>query len=322
MGRVGCAINGGHIHTYEVHTAIDQELSGIRGQAWMIGKIARILPFRRPTCIQYGGVRAERRAESSLDMLAPDLALGAYAAHVDQARWSRAAIKPYAVDGVRIVEEMKRGVHVGACVDAERDAAQVRSLPVENGDPHGAVSREDRRTGADRLAEVDDASGVHAISDMLMDGATMRKVMHFDSPREHYHCDAAVVWCYDHRFEPVLRKLLKRMGAVHFDLIRLAGGAKCLATPEPASERELVLEQIRKSVRLHGTDRVVLMVHSDCGAYGGLAAFRGDVQAEVRHHGEELRRAAECVRQAIPEVAVACYHVDFEGVWTEDPDPA
>lgn len=57
--------------------------------------------------------------------------------------------------------------------------------------------------------------------------------------------------------------------------IRVAGGAKCLATPDPESERDFVLEQIPKSIRLHGTDRVVLMVHSDCGAYGGLAAFGG-----------------------------------------------
>jgi hypothetical protein len=147
----------------------------------------------------------------------------------------------------------------------------------------------------------------------------MRKVLHFDSPRGKYHCDAAVVWCYDHRFELVFRKLLKRIGVERPDAIRVAGGAKCLATPDQESEREVVLDQIRKSVRLHGTDRVLLMVHSDCGAYGGLAAFGGDTQAEVRHHCEELRRAEECLEQALPGVLVASYFVDFEGVWTADP---
>jgi hypothetical protein len=153
---------------------------------------------------------------------------------------------------------------------------------------------------------------------MLNDGATMRKVLHFDSPREHYHCDAAVVWCFDHRFELVFHKLLKRMGILHADAIRVAGGAKCLATPDPESEREFVLEQIRRSIRLHGTDRVALMVHSDCGAYGGLKAFSGDAQAEARHHANELQRAAACLRQALPGVSVVCCYVDFEGVWTAD----
>lgn len=150
----------------------------------------------------------------------------------------------------------------------------------------------------------------------------MRKVLHFDSPRESYHCDAAVVWCYDNRFELALRKLLKRSGIEHPDTIRVAGGAKCLSSPEKESEREFIVEQIRKSIRLHGTDRVILMVHSDCGAYGGLAAFGRDTQAEARHHEDELRRAAACLREILPDISVVSYYVDFEGVWTTDPEPA
>ena len=150
-------------------------------------------------------------------------------------------------------------------------------------------------------------------------GVRLRKIFHFDSPREPYHCDAAVVWCFDHRFDLAFRKLLKRMGIAQEDAIRVAGGAKCLASPEQESEREFVLEQVRKSVRLHGTNRVVLMVHSDCGAYGGLQAFGGDAQAEASHHAGELRSAAEYLRQAVPEVSVVCYYADFEGVWEADP---
>jgi Putative carbonic anhydrase len=143
----------------------------------------------------------------------------------------------------------------------------------------------------------------------------MRKIFHFDSPREPYACDGAVVWCYDQRFELVLRKLLKRMGVQHPDHIRVAGGAKCLASPEPPAERDFVLDQIGKSVRLHATGRVVLMVHSDCGAYGGLAAFGGDAEAELRHHANELQAAADCLRQNFPALAIDSYFVNFEGVW-------
>ena len=150
----------------------------------------------------------------------------------------------------------------------------------------------------------------------------MRKVLHFDSPRGHYHCDAAVVWCYDHRFELAFRKLLKRLNVARYDAIRVAGGAKCLASPERESEREFILEQIRKSMRLHGTERVVLMVHSDCGAYGGLAAFRGDMKAESRHHQDELQRAAAALRGSFPGIAVECYFVDFEGVWAVEGEAA
>jgi len=74
----------------------------------------------------------------------------------------------------------------------------------------------------------------------------MRKVFHFDSPREKYHCDASVVSCFDNRFEVVSRKLLKRIGIVQPDPIRVAGGAKSLASPEQEVHRDCVVEQIEK----------------------------------------------------------------------------
>jgi carbonic anhydrase len=144
----------------------------------------------------------------------------------------------------------------------------------------------------------------------------MKKVFHFDAPREKYQCDAAILWCFDNRFELGFQKFLKRIGVVHADPIKIAGGAKCLASPEHESDRQFVLDQIRKSIRLHGTKRVILKVHSDCGAYGGLdAGFGGDAQAEAAHHQQELQRAAANLSQAIPGLEIQAYFVDFEGVW-------
>jgi carbonic anhydrase len=144
----------------------------------------------------------------------------------------------------------------------------------------------------------------------------MQKVFHFDAPREKYRCDAAIVWCFDNRFEVGFRKYLKRIGVLNMDPIKIAGGAKCLASPEHESDREFLLDQLRKSIRLHGTERVILMVHSDCGAYGGLVArFRGDAQAESALLETELARADEVVRRHLPGIRVETYYVDFEGVW-------
>jgi hypothetical protein len=143
----------------------------------------------------------------------------------------------------------------------------------------------------------------------------MRKLYHFDAPRDRYICDAAVVWCFDNRFETGFRKFLQRIGVVHWDAIKLAGGTKCLAAPEGDPIRAFVLDQIRISMRLHNTRRVILMLHSDCGAYGGLAAFP-DAAAEAAHHEAELRRAAANLAAAIPGIQVDPYFVDFEGVWS------
>jgi hypothetical protein len=77
----------------------------------------------------------------------------------------------------------------------------------------------------------------------------MKKVFHFDAPRQKYHGDAAVVWCFDNRFQLGFTKFLKRLGIANSDPIKIAGGAKCLASPKLETDRECVLEQIRKSIR-------------------------------------------------------------------------
>lgn len=146
----------------------------------------------------------------------------------------------------------------------------------------------------------------------------MRKVFHFESPRERYQCDAAIVWCFDNRFELGFRKFLKKIGVTYADPIKIAGGAKSLASPDQESERDFVLDQIRLSMQLHGTRRVILMLHSDCGAYGGLAHFGNDPRAEADHHKLELRRAAQALHRAIPQISVDAYFVNFEGVWETD----
>ncbi len=143
----------------------------------------------------------------------------------------------------------------------------------------------------------------------------MKKVFHFDSPRAKYHCDAAIVWCFDNRFNVGFTKFLKKLGVENSDPIKVAGGAKCLASPDHEMDRAFVLEQIETSVRLHGTKRVILMLHSDCGAYGGLKAFGGDAAVEAQKQEAELRRASECLKKAVPGIEVQAYFADFEGIW-------
>jgi hypothetical protein len=146
----------------------------------------------------------------------------------------------------------------------------------------------------------------------------VQKLFHFDAPREKYQCDAAVVWCFDNRFEAGFRKFLKRIGVFNSDPIKIAGGAKSLASPDHESDRQFVLQQIQKSIGLHGAQRVILMLHSDCGAYGGLAHFHGDVAAERANHSRDMARAKANLTAAIPGVRVEGYFVDFEGVWDTD----
>lgn len=154
----------------------------------------------------------------------------------------------------------------------------------------------------------------------------MRKVFHFDSPRDGYRSDATVLFCFDHRFDVVSHKLLQRLGVTHPDIVQIAGAAQALASPGAEFERQFVLDQIRKSVRLHATERIILTLHSDCGAYGGLAGrFQGDAGAESAHYRAEFARATQVLREALPGLKVDCYLLNFEGAWLVDesePEPA
>jgi carbonic anhydrase len=102
------------------------------------------------------------------------------------------------------------------------------------------------------------------------------------------------------------------------DPIKIAGGAKALACPEHESDREFLLSQLRKSIQLHGAKRIVLMLHSDCGAYGGLAKFGGDRAKERENHAVDMRQAKANLEKEIPGIPVEGYFVDFEGVWNTD----
>jgi len=144
----------------------------------------------------------------------------------------------------------------------------------------------------------------------------LNKIFHFQSERQQYEAGAAIVQCFDQRFQLVFAKYLKRAGIANVDEIKVGGGAKALASPDSERDREFLLDQVRKSIRLHATRLVILTLHSDCGAYGGLAgAFHGDPVFEAERQERELRCAAACLKKAIPTVEVQGYFADFEAVY-------
>ena len=143
----------------------------------------------------------------------------------------------------------------------------------------------------------------------------MKKLFHFDSSPEPYVADAAVLCCFDQRIRLATHKFLQRTGISRPDMIVVAGGAKTLATPRNDFEQDFILEQIRMSIRLHQTQKVILTCHSDCATYGGLAFYGGDRKAEAEHHWEELKRASELVHTTFPKIEVVSYFINFEGFW-------
>ena len=143
----------------------------------------------------------------------------------------------------------------------------------------------------------------------------MKLLFKYRSPKEHYHADACVVWCIDLRFAELLEKFLKKVGIRKSDVVKIAGGAKDIASPNDPRDRDYALRQIRTSVRLHGPQEIVVMSHQDCGGYGGSIAFANDAEFERHTHEDELQKAVSLLRNEFPHLKVRGAFADFDGVW-------
>jgi hypothetical protein len=141
----------------------------------------------------------------------------------------------------------------------------------------------------------------------------MEPVIKFESSKEHYTADACVIWCFDDRFYKLLKAFGKQEKWKNIDLVKVAGGAKALGG-DSSQGRDFLLHQIKTSMRLHNTRRVILMTHRDCGAYGGSRNF-ADAAAEQAQHEEQLKVAKNFVVHEIGGVSVDAYFADFDGLY-------
>jgi hypothetical protein len=142
----------------------------------------------------------------------------------------------------------------------------------------------------------------------------IKTLFDFHSNSQPYAADAVVVCCFDARIRPAMTECLRRYSIVQADLVIIAGGALALSSPRTDFDRVFVLEQVHLAIRLHGAARVILMSHSDCATYGGLAAFNGDSKRELEHHGRELCRASTVIRKTLPGVLIKGVFFGFDSV--------
>lgn len=107
---------------------------------------------------------------------------------------------------------------------------------------------------------------------------------------------------------------MRRHNVAQPDLIVIAGGSLALSSPRTDFDRAFVLEQMQLAIRLHRAARIILMSHSDCATYGGLAAFDGNRKSEMEHHARELCRSSKIARKEFPGLLVERVFLTFDGV--------
>lgn len=117
-----------------------------------------------------------------------------------------------------------------------------------------------------------------------------------------HHCDAVVLACIDFRFwKETMQFVEQNLGIESYDFPKLPGSAKAI---NESQDGDVSMMCLGVPCDLHGVDKIVIVNHSDCGAYGGSGKFEGDVLAEQQFHETELRKAREIVLEKYPEKEV------------------
>lgn len=122
------------------------------------------------------------------------------------------------------------------------------------------------------------------------------------------HCESLIIHCLDWRLQSGLEQWLKDFGIINgkFDRVAVAGAVKSLISPSHGATRDFLLKQIEISYNLHHIKQVILINHTDCGAYGGSKAFAGE-QTELDLHKQELLKAAGIITNKFPTLACDLY---------------
>src|SRR3989344_4980572 len=101
-----------------------------------------------------------------------------------------------------------------------------------------------------------------------------------------HHCQVFVINCIDFRLQKPIRDYLEKQNLLgDSDIAAAAGGVKDLGW---------AMKQIEVSRHLHGISQVILIGHTDCGAYGG------DDKAMLN----DLKKAKGNMLVAFPDMAV------------------
>lgn len=118
-----------------------------------------------------------------------------------------------------------------------------------------------------------------------------------------HKCEAVVLACIDFRFWKETTKFVEEeLGIKSYDFPKMPGAAK--AINECQNEVDVPMKCIGVPCDLHHAEKIVIVNHADCGAYGGSKEFNGDAEVEQKFHEEELQKAKEKILKYYPDKEV------------------
>jgi len=118
-----------------------------------------------------------------------------------------------------------------------------------------------------------------------------------------HSCEAVVLACIDFRFWKETMKFVEvELGIKSYDFPKMPGAAK--AINDCQGETDVPMQCIGVPCDLHHAEKIVIVNHADCGAYGGSKEFKGDDEAEQKFHEVQLKSAKEKILKYYPNKEV------------------
>lgn len=125
-----------------------------------------------------------------------------------------------------------------------------------------------------------------------------------------HHCEAVAIACIDFRFwKETARFIEEKLRIKSYDFPKLPGAAKAL---NESTEGDLASSCVKVPVDLHQVSKIVIINHSDCGAYGGRAKFNDDVEAEQEFHFNELKKARKILADKYPNQEIITVYAELD----------
>ncbi len=118
-----------------------------------------------------------------------------------------------------------------------------------------------------------------------------------------HECKNLLIRCMDFRLRDELSEWIDRSGLFEggFDVISLAGASKSLADGND-NIKDFLLSNISVSTVLHSADKVVILHHSDCGAYGSFGF--PSKEAEKERQLEDMMKSRDIIQAKYPQTEV------------------
>lgn len=131
-----------------------------------------------------------------------------------------------------------------------------------------------------------------------------------------HSCSSIIFHCMDFRLINAIRRWMQEQKLIdNCDVISIAGASKIIVDGNEI-QRNVFLDQIDISCRLHASKNVILLHHSDCGAYKNSYDFSSP-EEEKKKQLEDMVLAEKIIKERFPSVEVIKIWAqmnDFDGI--------